>query len=114
MTRRLLPCLLLLILATVSSYAQGEGLLDAQVDRIFGFARPDSPGSALAVIRDGQIILSRGYGMADLDHDIRDGFKASNNLGTVRFPRDAAGRVSGMILSEGLVKGLRFEKLESH
>jgi CubicO group peptidase (beta-lactamase class C family) len=29
-----------------------------------------SPGCALSVIKDGQIIYKRGYGMADLDHDI--------------------------------------------
>jgi CubicO group peptidase (beta-lactamase class C family) len=34
------------------------------------FDKPDSPGCALAVIKDNQIIYKRGYGMADLDHDI--------------------------------------------
>ena len=29
-----------------------------------------SPGCALSVIKDGQIIYKRGYGIADLDHDI--------------------------------------------
>src|SRR5262245_26193334 len=43
----------------------------AQVYKIFAqFDKPDSPGCALAVIRDGQIVYKRGYGMADLDHDV--------------------------------------------
>ncbi|HQR35386.1 MAG TPA: serine hydrolase domain-containing protein [Blastocatellia bacterium] len=43
----------------------------AKVDKIFAqFDKPDSPGCALAVIKDAQIIYKRGYGMADLDHDI--------------------------------------------
>src|SRR5262249_11566643 len=43
----------------------------ARVDKVFAqFDKPDSPGCALAVIKDGQIVYKRGYGMADLDHDI--------------------------------------------
>ena len=43
----------------------------ARVDEIFAqFDKPASPGCALAVMKDGQIVYKRGYGMADLDHDI--------------------------------------------
>ncbi len=43
----------------------------ARVDKVFAqFDKPDSPGCALSVIKDGQIVYKRGYGMADLDHDI--------------------------------------------
>jgi CubicO group peptidase (beta-lactamase class C family) len=45
--------------------------LQERVDKVF--AKWDSthtPGCALSVIRDGQIVYKRGYGMADLDHDI--------------------------------------------
>jgi CubicO group peptidase (beta-lactamase class C family) len=42
-----------------------------QVDRLFArWDRTVSPGSALAVMKDGRIIYKRGYGMADLDHDV--------------------------------------------
>lgn len=42
-----------------------------QVDELFArWDKPSSAGCALAVFRDGQIIYQRGYGMADLDHDI--------------------------------------------
>ncbi|HEV2666018.1 MAG TPA: serine hydrolase domain-containing protein, partial [Blastocatellia bacterium] len=51
--------------------ASGSEAVTAQVDKIFApFNRPDSSGCALAVIKDGQIVYKRGYGMADLDHDI--------------------------------------------
>jgi CubicO group peptidase (beta-lactamase class C family) len=44
---------------------------NAQVDRIFAqWDKPDSPGFAVAVSKAGRIIYSRGYGMADLDHNI--------------------------------------------
>lgn len=45
--------------------------LHDRVDKVF--AKWDStatPGCALSVIKDGQIVYKRGYGMADLDHDI--------------------------------------------
>ena len=42
-----------------------------KVDRLFESRnRSDSPGCALGIIRDGKLIVARGYGMADLDHDI--------------------------------------------
>jgi CubicO group peptidase (beta-lactamase class C family) len=42
-----------------------------KVDALFAqWSKPDSPGCALAVIKDGQIIYKRGYGMANLDHGI--------------------------------------------
>lgn len=49
----------------------GDNDLTAKVDKVFAqFDKPDSPGCALAVIKDAQIIYKRGYGMADLDHDV--------------------------------------------
>lgn len=46
--------------------------LEAKVDALFAeWDRPDSPGAAVAVIRDGQLVYARGYGMADLEHGVR-------------------------------------------
>ena len=43
----------------------------AKVDEIFKeFSRPGSPGCAVGVYQDDKIVLSRAYGMANLDHDI--------------------------------------------
>jgi CubicO group peptidase (beta-lactamase class C family) len=43
----------------------------ARVDSVFSeYDRPNSPGCALGVVRDGQLIYSRGYGMANLEHGI--------------------------------------------
>jgi CubicO group peptidase (beta-lactamase class C family) len=44
---------------------------DPRVDRLFAqWDRPDSPGCALGVVRDGKFVYQRGYGMANLDYDI--------------------------------------------
>src|SRR5262245_53754702 len=66
-----LALLLPLLLPSISP-AQSDGNdLTARVDKIFAHLdKTDSPGCALAVIKDSQIIYKRGYGMADLDHDI--------------------------------------------
>jgi CubicO group peptidase (beta-lactamase class C family) len=42
-----------------------------QVDKIFaGFDRSDSPGCSVGATIDGKTTLSRGYGMADLEHNV--------------------------------------------
>jgi CubicO group peptidase (beta-lactamase class C family) len=42
-----------------------------QVDELFAaWNKPDSPGCSLAVIKDGEIIYQRGYGMADLERNV--------------------------------------------
>jgi CubicO group peptidase (beta-lactamase class C family) len=41
-----------------------------QVDKIFErYARPGSPGCALAVMKDGEVVYQQGYGLAHLEHN---------------------------------------------
>ena len=43
----------------------------AEVDKIFAtWDTRDSPGCALGIYKDGAIVYERGYGMADLEHDV--------------------------------------------
>ena len=45
--------------------------LSARVDEIFArWDKPNSPGCALGIIKDGNIVYARGYGMANLEYDI--------------------------------------------
>ncbi len=64
----------IIILVCIIVCWQTVGFSDAlsdQVDRLFSqWDNPDSPGCALGVIKDGQLIYSRGYGMANLEHYI--------------------------------------------
>jgi CubicO group peptidase (beta-lactamase class C family) len=42
-----------------------------RVDQMFAtWDRPGSPGAAIAVVKDGEIILERGYGLANLEYDV--------------------------------------------
>jgi CubicO group peptidase (beta-lactamase class C family) len=45
--------------------------LTDRVDKIFAiWDKPDSPGCALAIVKDGEIIYKRGYGMANLENNV--------------------------------------------
>ncbi len=42
-----------------------------RVDKLFAqWDKPDLPGCALGIVKDGQLIYKRGYGMANLDHNV--------------------------------------------
>ena len=57
--------------ALAGSTAAGLDLLGGRVDSIFApYARRDCPGCAVGVSLDGRTVLLRGYGMADLEHDV--------------------------------------------
>jgi CubicO group peptidase (beta-lactamase class C family) len=44
---------------------------DPRIDRLFAeWDKPDSPGCALGLVRNGRFVYQRGYGMANLDYDI--------------------------------------------
>ncbi len=71
---------ILLFLAVVSMAAQvapsaakqeASRILHEKVDTVFAkWDSTVSPGCALSVMQDGQVVYKRGYGMADLDHDV--------------------------------------------
>lgn len=67
-----IKCVLLsaIVVVFLCSMANADTLTD-QVDRLFKtWDKPDSPGCALGVIKDGLFIYKRGYGMANLEYSI--------------------------------------------
>ena len=62
-----------ILLACAGSAAAQETTSESnRVDRLFAeWDKPTSPGCAVAVMKDGRIVHERGYGMADLDHDVK-------------------------------------------
>ena len=80
MIKALLPILLVIAfspfavtqtLRDVPSNQTTAGSVDGRVDKLFErWDRPDSPGCALGVVKDGRLVYARGYGMADLEHSI--------------------------------------------
>src|SRR5580704_4443905 len=63
--------LFVLALACATQQHSSAGSLNEKVDKAFErWDSLSSPGCALAVIKDARIVYKRGYGMADLDHNI--------------------------------------------
>ncbi len=59
-----------LFIAFLVSIAPADEKTD-KVDKLFSkWDSTVSPGAALAIIKDGKIIYKRGYGMANLEHNI--------------------------------------------
>ncbi|NKQ39551.1 MAG: beta-lactamase family protein [Methanosarcinales archaeon] len=51
--------------------AYGQLKESTAIDKIFTeWNKPNVPGGALGIIRDGKLIYSKGYGIADLEHNI--------------------------------------------
>src|SRR5687768_1696729 len=72
---RALPILVACLAALAPHNASGQSGIDAdparRVDALFSaWDRPESPGCALGVYRDGAIAYSRGYGMADVERRV--------------------------------------------
>jgi CubicO group peptidase (beta-lactamase class C family) len=70
-TRTYIAVALIILTSTplaATGYGQEDyGILSQKVDQIFArWNKPDSPGAAVVVLKDGLIIHKRGYGMANL------------------------------------------------
>jgi CubicO group peptidase (beta-lactamase class C family) len=48
------------------------GTVDAQVDKIFSRWNATTPGCAVGASVGGRVVLSRAYGLADLEHDVKN------------------------------------------
>ncbi len=69
--RSSLAALLLLSVAYPAAAQQTGQIFTDQIDALFAaWNTPTSPGVALAVLQDGEVVYKRGYGMANLAYDI--------------------------------------------
>jgi CubicO group peptidase (beta-lactamase class C family) len=58
-------------LITTAPAQNAEDPLTKKVDQLFStWDKPDSPGAAIAVIKDGAIVHKRGYGSANLEYNV--------------------------------------------
>jgi CubicO group peptidase (beta-lactamase class C family) len=61
----------LAVLCALPAFAQpATDPFAAKVDAVFAELKPDGPGCAVGVYRDGEILYSKGYGMAVLEHGV--------------------------------------------
>jgi CubicO group peptidase (beta-lactamase class C family) len=62
---------LLILLCSFSIYSFGQIKERSAVDSIFlQWNKSSSPGTAIGIIKDGKLLYSNGYGIADLEHNI--------------------------------------------
>ena len=69
---RILSIGAIVILAMSSAAAQSPAGSEAAVDAIFGKWTSSTPGCAVGVAVGGKPVLVKAYGMADLEHDVRN------------------------------------------
>ena len=78
--------------------AQGE-LDSAAIDNVFADFNAETPGCALGVVQSGQLVYGRGYGMANLEHDIPINTTSVFRIGSVS--KQFAGAVAALAAMEG-------------
>jgi CubicO group peptidase (beta-lactamase class C family) len=61
-----------LILSCISTCSFAQIKEKIEVDRIFTeWNKSNVPGGALGVVKDGKLVYANGYGIADLEHDVK-------------------------------------------
>lgn len=87
--------------AATSAHAQDPR--ERQVDSLFAeYTRAPSPGLAVAVVRDGQVIFRKGYGLADLEHNIP--ITPATVFDVASVSKQFAGLATAMLVNEGKLK----------
>ena len=61
---------ILLLLIVHVCFAQNSNVIDHKIDSIFSSYNSTTPGVAVVVVKDGEIVFKKGYGMANLEHNI--------------------------------------------
>ena len=64
---RLVNIAVILALASCAPSAIGSSTAILIDDFFADYNKPDSPGASVSIIRDGEVLLSKGYGLADLE-----------------------------------------------
>ena len=74
-----------------------------RVDALFAdLNRKSSPGLAIAVVRDGKVILRRGYGLASIEHRVP--ITPSTVFDIASLSKQFTGLAVAMLVSEGRIK----------
>lgn len=64
--------LLVLLICSFSYCSLGQIKESQAIDSIFSeWNKTDVPGGSLGIVKDGELIYTKGYGIADLEHDVK-------------------------------------------
>jgi len=91
---------LLAALFVLPTIACAQGDFDtAAIDNVFADFNSQTPGCALGVVQSGQLVYGRGYGMANLEHDIPISTTSVFRIGSVS--KQFAAAVAALAAMEG-------------
>ena len=96
--------LLAVLIVPVSSAVSGQpqGSPEAKVDKLFNrYNEGVSPGIAVLAVKDGKVLLKKGYGMANLEHRIPITPETVFDIASVS--KQFAGMAVSMLIEEGKV-----------
>ena len=65
-----LTVILLLLLNTMIVFSQSKLSPEQRIDTLFSKYNSDIPGVSVAVVKNGEIVFKKGYGMANLEYEI--------------------------------------------
>ena len=102
---RFLFSVLLFVLSFIAAIGEDQNPLIQKVDELFvDLDNTESPGIAVLVVREGKVLLRKGYGMANLEH------KAPITPDTVfdiaSVSKQFTGMAISMLIEEGKEKNL--------
>jgi len=94
--------LLSTVLLLLTSPALATPVLTDDVDALFTeWDRPDTPGAAVTVVRDGTVVYARGFGCADLEHGIP--ITPATVFDIASVSKQFAGMAVSMLVEQGKV-----------
>ena len=87
---------------TASATPSSIGPADARIDSIFAFIKPDAPGCAVGVYKNGELTWARGYGLASLEHQLPITPRTVFDLGSTGKQFTAA--LTLLLVAEGAIE----------
>lgn len=69
--------------ATTGAITNGEWMRQSEIDRLMQRYQGAVPGASLLVVRGGEALVNRGYGMSDLEHGVEAGPRTNYRLASV-------------------------------
>jgi CubicO group peptidase (beta-lactamase class C family) len=89
--------------AAAAAAQDPDGARARRVDSLFAsYDSAPSPGLAVAVVRDGKVVLRRGYGLADLEHGVK--ITPTTVFDVASVSKQFAGMAVAMLATEGKIK----------
>ncbi|MGX5729051.1 serine hydrolase domain-containing protein [Pseudoxanthomonas beigongshangi] len=93
--------LLLLLLATAGAHAAEDAFLSGRVDAIFAGAADDAPGYAIAIIKNGKVVLEKSRGLASVEYGAP--FTPTTPFNVASLSKQFTGLAVSMLVEQGKV-----------